>query len=96
MVSNGRHSNDPKCETADQTDPSLEARIQRAITRIAETDCPVLILGEHGVGKRSIATQIHAQSNLSRGPFNEIHCNETDAAALEVHFQRMEPSIWLK
>jgi DNA-binding NtrC family response regulator len=62
--------------------PPIEARVQRAITRIAETDCPVLILGEHGAGKRSIAMQIHAQSNLSRGPFSEIHCDETDAPAL--------------
>jgi DNA-binding NtrC family response regulator len=41
-----------------------------------------LILGEHGVGKRSIAMQIHAQSNLSRSPFQEIRCSETGAAAL--------------
>jgi DNA-binding NtrC family response regulator len=62
--------------------PPIEARVQRAITRIAETDCPVLILGEHGVGKRSIAMQIHAQSNLSRYPFHEIRCSETEAATL--------------
>jgi DNA-binding NtrC family response regulator len=63
--------------------PPLEPRVQRAIARIAETDCPVLILGEHGVGKRSIARQIHALSNLSRSPFNEIRCDETDAEALQ-------------
>jgi DNA-binding NtrC family response regulator len=62
--------------------PPIEARVQRAITRIAETDCPVLILGEHGAGKRSIAMQIHAQSNLSRSPFSEIRCCDTDAQAL--------------
>jgi DNA-binding NtrC family response regulator len=62
--------------------PPFEARIQRAIARIAESDCPVLILGEHGVGKRSIAAQIHAQSNRSRGAFQEIRCSETNAQAL--------------
>jgi len=63
--------------------PPLEARIQRAITRIAESDCPVLILGEHGVGKRSIAAQIHAQSNRSRSAFTEIRCGEINAQALQ-------------
>ncbi len=62
--------------------PPIEARVQRAIPRIAETNCPVLILGEHGTGKRSVAMQIHGQSNLSRSPFREIRCSEADASAL--------------
>jgi DNA-binding NtrC family response regulator len=62
--------------------PPIEARIQRAIVRIAESDCPVLILGEHGVGKRSIAAQIHAQSSRSRSAFKEIRCSEASAQSL--------------
>jgi DNA-binding NtrC family response regulator len=50
----------------------VEANAQRAIARIAESDCPVLIVGERGVGKRSVAAQIHAQSHVSRGAFTEI------------------------
>jgi two-component system, NtrC family, response regulator AtoC len=67
-----------------QGKPALpeEARIQRAITRIAESDCPVLILGEHGAGKRSIAAQIHTRSNLSRSAFQEIRCMDANAPAL--------------
>ena len=61
---------------------SLEGRVQRAVARIAESDCTVLIVGEHGVGKRSIAAQIHAESNRSRSSFREIRCGETDARAL--------------
>jgi len=60
----------------------MEARVQRAIARIAETDCPVLILGEHGVGKRSVAAQINALSSHSRSPFREVRCEQTDAATL--------------
>jgi len=56
--------------------------MQRALVRIAESDCPVLILGEHGVGKRSMAAQIHAQSTRSRGEFREIDCKEASAAEL--------------
>ena len=29
----------------------VEAQVQRAISRIADSDCPVLIVGERGVGK---------------------------------------------
>jgi len=61
---------------------SIEERVQRAIARIAETDSPVLIQGEHGAGKRFIAMRIHAQSNLSRGSFEEIRCSDTNAKTL--------------
>src|ERR1700728_5061666 len=61
----------------------IGVQIQRAIERIAESDCPVLIVGEHGVGKRSIAAQIHAQSHRSRGLFTEIHSADADAQAIQ-------------
>jgi DNA-binding NtrC family response regulator len=60
----------------------IEAQIQRAIFRIAESDCPVLIVGEHGVGKRSIARQIHAQSHRAKGPYTEIHSADADPQTL--------------
>jgi DNA-binding NtrC family response regulator len=75
MIQNGKRQTRPL--------PLIEARIQQAIARIAESDCPVLILGEHGAGKRSIAGQIHAQSSRSRSAFTEIRCSETNASALE-------------
>ena len=60
----------------------FDVHTQRAIARIAESDCPVLIVGEHGVGKRSIAAQIHAQSHRSRSFFTEIRSAEADPQAL--------------
>jgi two-component system response regulator AtoC len=60
----------------------IEAQVQRAIARIAESDCPVLIVGEHGVGKRSIAAQIHSRSHRSRSFFTEISSAEADSAVL--------------
>jgi DNA-binding NtrC family response regulator len=60
----------------------IEERIQRAIAKIAESDCPVLILGEQGAGKRSIAAQIHGQSNRSRSALREIRCSETNSQDL--------------
>jgi DNA-binding NtrC family response regulator len=60
----------------------IEAQTQRAVVRIADSDCPVLIAGEHGVGKRSVAAQIHAQSRRARGALTEIH--SADASAQNV------------
>ncbi len=60
----------------------IEAQVQRAIDRIAESDCPVLIVGENGSGKRSIAAQIHAQSHRSRSPFTEIQSDTADAETI--------------
>jgi len=57
----------------------IEAQTQRAIGRIAESDCPVLIAGERGVGKRSIAAQIHAQSRRVRSSFTQIHSADATA-----------------
>ena len=64
----------------------IEAQVQRAIAHIADSDCPVLIMGEHGVGKRSIAGQIHVQSHRSRSIFTELHSADTDAEALITAF----------
>jgi two-component system response regulator AtoC len=64
----------------------IEAQIQRAIARIAESDCPVLLMGEHGVGKRSIAAQIHNQSHRSRSAYTEIHSADADVDAILLAF----------
>lgn len=54
----------------------LAEKIHHAIARIAESDCPILIAGERGVGKRLIATKIHAMSRRSRFAWNEIRGSE--------------------
>ena len=64
----------------------IEGQIQRAIARIAESDCPVLIVGEHGVGKRSIAAQIHAQSHRSRSNYTEIPSADADVQTILAAF----------
>lgn len=81
-------SNAPIQSVKRQTKPfaPIEAQIQRAIARIAESDCPILIVGEHGVGKRSIAAQIHAQSHRSRSAFTEIHSTNADIEAIQSAF----------
>ena len=57
----------------------MEAQIRRMIACLAEIDFPVLIVGEVGVGKRSVAELIHAQSNRPRSVFNEIRALDCTA-----------------
>jgi two-component system response regulator AtoC len=50
----------------------ITGQLQVGIARIAESDCPILVAGEHGVGKRSIARQIHALSRRGRNAYTEM------------------------
>jgi len=49
-------------------------RIREIARQVAETDVPVLILGESGAGKEVIARYIHAQSGRGDQPFVKVNC----------------------
>ena len=49
-------------------------RIVDISRHVADTDVPVLILGESGVGKEVLASFIHEQSNRGDGPFVKVNC----------------------
>lgn len=60
----------------------VKERMRSAIAHIAETDCPVLFLGEPGVGKRSAAEHLHALSSRRGGSFRVIRCEDFDFEGL--------------
>jgi len=60
----------------------ISSQLQLGMARIAECDCPILIMGEHGVGKRSIARQIHAMSRRSRGTYTEMESSDATEQAI--------------
>lgn len=49
-------------------------RVFDAISRIAPTGSPVLVLGETGVGKELVARAIHNNSDRRNGPFIAVNC----------------------
>ena len=55
----------------------------RLIPRFAQTDSPVLIVGETGTGKELVAAAIHRQSKRADGEFFTINCGALTESLLE-------------
>jgi hydrogenase-4 transcriptional activator len=49
--------------------------LKRLITRVASTDCTVLIQGETGTGKELVASAIHRLSERAAGPLIRVNCS---------------------
>ncbi len=64
-------------------DPVFLRTVESART-IAPTDAAVLIVGERGVGKSTLARIIHREGTRSSGPFIEASCSNLNQAALDV------------
>ena len=58
--------------------PRMKA-IKKKVAELAETDDPVLVLGEDGTGKTLIARLIHDGSSRSKGPLIAVNCRELAA-----------------
>src|SRR5687768_3195551 len=58
-------------------------RIKEIARQVADTDAPVLMLGESGVGKEVLARFIHGQSRRARQPFVKVNCAALPQELLE-------------
>ncbi len=50
------------------------AELHEHVERIAPSEVPVLLHGEHGTGKQLVARAIHHRSARGSGPFVTVHC----------------------
>jgi DNA-binding NtrC family response regulator len=62
-------------------------QLATTLSRVAETDATVLIVGETGVGKELVAQALHRRSARCAGPFVPVNCGAiTDASAERLFF----------
>jgi two-component system, NtrC family, response regulator AtoC len=59
------------------------ARVWGLARRVADTDVPVLLVGESGVGKDVVARRVHAASRRVDRPFVKINCAALPGELLE-------------
>lgn len=64
-------------------DSAAVRTVRDMITRLADTDAPVLITGETGTGKELVARALHARSRRGGGPFVAINCAAVPDTLLE-------------
>lgn len=58
-------------------------RLRRQVEAASGSDAPVLIVGERGTGRESVARRIHSLGNRSEEAYLEITCAALDSPALE-------------
>jgi two-component system nitrogen regulation response regulator GlnG len=62
--------------------PRMQA-VFKSIGKVALQDSPVLIRGEHGTGKETVARTIHNNSDYHGGPIHKVHCPAFDDERIE-------------
>jgi two-component system response regulator AtoC len=76
-------SAEPSNDAGQVTVSAAMGRVWDLVLRVADTDVPVLLAGESGVGKDVVARRIHAASRRAERPFVKINCAALPGELLE-------------
>lgn len=69
------------------------ARAIKTALKMARIDAPIVIQGERGVGKTTLAKFVHSKSNRSDGPFIEVNCGTIPETVFEIAFTGNKDSM---
>jgi two-component system response regulator AtoC len=69
--------------------------VEAVITELAHSSVPVLLIGEHGTGKRTLAKRIHTASSSPAREFELLNCSGLDASTLSAHFAVSGTTLYL-
>ena len=69
------------------------AHLRTLVREIANTDVSVLIIGETGTGKESVAASLHKLSNRNSRPFSIVDCASLPEALIEVELFGVEETV---
>ncbi|MBX7165431.1 MAG: sigma-54 dependent transcriptional regulator [Pirellulales bacterium] len=67
------------------TSPAMQA-VYRTIEQVADSDVPVLVIGETGTGKELVARSIHRRSRRAAASFVPVDCGAIPESLLESEF----------
>jgi DNA-binding NtrC family response regulator len=62
--------------------PSMD-RVKRLVSRVADADAPILIVGETGSGKEMVARAIHHSGHRAAHPFLAVNCSALPGSLIE-------------
>jgi DNA-binding NtrC family response regulator len=64
-------------------DSFASSQLRSLFAKVAQTNIPVLVRGETGVGKELVARLVHRQGNRAHGPFVKIDCAAVPEESIE-------------
>lgn len=73
-----RQNTEVEFKTSLHTNSALMKDIYQKVKSIARLDKHLLLIGEIGVGKKSLAHIIHKNSSRAKGPFHSFYCMNTN------------------
>jgi two-component system response regulator AtoC len=74
--------------------PSMRA-VEAVIRELGHSSVPVLLIGERGTGKQTIAQRIHQNSGRSREQFRVLSCQGLDFEGLQSEASRSGATLYL-